>query len=412
MPRAKTTTGALDPAEELELLHKISHIIGSTLELKTILQEIVALVSGLTKSDACFIYLHEAAQGQLVLSAAKPPHPGEVGQLRLKMGEGLTGWVAEHKKPLVLPQKAHDDHRFKYFQALPEDRFEAFLSVPILVRDGVVGVINVQHRKPHAYTDHTLKILATIGRQVGGAIENGRLFEETKRRANAIQTLSAVSHTVASDRFHEEILQLIVAMTASLMGSKICSVMLLNDEGTELRITATQSLSPTYRNKPPIKVDQSLSGQAVLQKKPVAVIDVRKDKRFSFPDIAASEGLVSLLSVPMLYKDKALGVINAYSAEEYAFTKEDISVLQSVANQCASAIMQTRLLQEKLAAQDALESRKTIERAKGILMKKRGMTEPEAFREIQKQSMDRRKSMKEIAEAVLLAEELGGSGKA
>jgi GAF domain-containing protein len=283
--------------------------------------------------------------------------------------------------------------------------------VPVPGRDGLVGVINVQHKKPHEFTDHAIKILTTIARQVGGAIENARLFDETRRKAQVVQTLTAVSHTAASDRFPEEILQLIVNMTAHLLGSKICSVMLLDEKGAELKITATQSLSDAYRNKPAIRVSQSISGQAVLTKKPVVVADVRKDKRFGFPDIAAAENLVSMLSVPMMSKDAVIGVINTYTAEEYSFTKEDVSVLQSVANQCASTIVQMRLLSEKLAAQEALETRKVIERAKGVLMKKRGLSEPEAFREIQKQSMDRRKSMKEIAEAVLLAEELGGGSR-
>lgn len=406
MARAKSAV-VLDTSEELDLLHKITHIIGSTLELKTMLQEIVGLVSGLTRADACFVYLHEPAQDSLVLSASKTPHPGEIGQIRLKMGEGLTGWVAEHKKPLAIPERAHEDHRFKFFQNLPEDKFESFLSVPILIKDAVVGVINVQHRKAHTHTDRTQKLLATVARQVGGALENARLYEETRRRADAIQTLSAVSHTVASDRYADEILQLIVNMTAGLLKSKICSVMLLDESGAELRITATQSLSDAYRNKPALQVEKSLSGQAVLQKKPLIVKDVRQDKRFSFRDIAVTEGLVSLLSVPMTHKGKVLGVINTYTADPYDYTRDDVSVLQAVANQCASAIMQTRLLQEKLAAQEQLETRKLVERAKALLMKKRGLSEPDAFREIQKQSMDRRKSMKEIAEALLLAADLG-----
>ncbi len=110
----------------------------------------------------------------------------------------------------------------------------------------------------------------------------------------------------------------------------------------------------------------------------------------------------------MLFKDKVIGVINSYTAEEYNFSKDDVSVLQAVANQCASAIVHTRLLSEKLAAQEALETRKLVERAKGFLMRRRNLSEPDAFREIQKQSMDRRKTMKEIAEAILLAEELNG----
>jgi signal transduction protein with GAF and PtsI domain len=407
MPRAKSSAGALTAAEELNLLHKITEIIGSSLDLGRILQEIIALVSTLTKADACFIYLYEPSEDALVLSASKTPHTGEIGVLRLRPGEGLTGWVAQHKKPLAIAERAHEDARFKMFQSLPEDKFEAFLSVPILTRESVIGVINVQHRKTYAYSARALKLLSTIAHQIGGAIENARLYEETRRRAQAIQTLSAVSHTVASDRYTEEILQLIVAMTASLLRSKICSVMLLSDDKKELRIAATQSLSDAYRNKPPIPVGQSISGLAVVEKKPVAVADVRKDKRFSFPDLAVSEGLVSLLSVPMLFKDEIVGVINTYTSQEYAFSKDDVAVLQSVANQCAAAITNTRLLTEKLAAQEALETRKLVERAKSALMKSRHLTEPEAFREIQKQSMDRRKSMKEIAEAILLAQELG-----
>jgi signal transduction protein with GAF and PtsI domain len=407
MPRSKNSSRLLSQSEELDLLHQITHIIGSTLELKSILQEIVSLVSGLTHADACFIYLHEPSQDSLVLSASKTPHPGEIGHLRLKMGEGLTGWVAQHRKPLAISEEAHRDPRFKFFQSLPEDTYEAFLSVPILIRENVIGVVNVQHRKPHAYTERTLKLLTTIARQVGGAIEHARLYEEARRKAQAIETLSAVSHTVASNRYPEEVLQLIVAMTASLLGSKICSVMLLDDDNKELRIAATQSLSDAYRNKPPIRVEQSISGQAVIQKRPISVRDVRQDKRYGVPDIAAAEGLVSMLSVPMLFKDKVIGVINTYTAHEHVFSKDEIDVLQAVANQCASAIVQTRLLTEKLAAQEALETRKLVERAKGVLMRQKGMSEPEAFREIQKQSMDRRKSMKEIAEAVLLAQELG-----
>src|SRR5262245_50866976 len=129
MPRLKTAPNSLTPSEEIALLHKITDIIGSTLELETMLREIVSLVSGLTKADACFLYLHEPARKSLVLSASKTPHPGEIGVLRLNIGEGITGWVAEHKKPLAIPEKAHEDPRFKFFQNLPEDRYESFLSV-------------------------------------------------------------------------------------------------------------------------------------------------------------------------------------------------------------------------------------------------------------------------------------------
>ena len=394
------------PAEELKLLQEITHIIGSTADFKEMLHEIVNLVSRLTHADACGLYVYDPLHKELVLSSSKTPHPNTVGEIRLRLGEGITGWVAQHHKPVAIPKEAHKDPRFKFFQSLPEDNYEAFLSVPITIKNDVIGVINVQHRKPREYSPVLVELLSAIARQTGGAIEKSRLYEEAKRKAEALQTLTAVAHTITQDKYLEDILQLIVNMTAQMLESKICSVMLLDDERRELKIVATQSLSPEYLNKPPIRLGAGVVSQAVAKKTPVAIRDVRTDPSYHYRDLAKREGLVSMLCIPMMFKDKVAGVINTYTSEEHVFTQEEIHLLQAVANQCAAAIEHTRILSEKLAAQEALEARKAIDRAKGILMKDRGLTEEQAFREIQKQSMDKRKTMKEIAEAILLAKEL------
>jgi len=393
-------------AEEIKLLHEIAHIIGSTLDYKEMLNEIISLVSRMTKADACFLYVYNPTRKELVLSASKTPHANMLGRIRLKLGEGITGWVAQHHRLVAISQEAHHDPRFKFFHDLPEDNYEAFLSIPVTIKGDVVGVINVQHRKPHEYSPRLVELLTTVASQVGGAIEKSRLFEETKRRAEALQTLAAVSYTITQDKYLEDILQLIVSMTAQMLESKICSVMLLDEDRRELKIVATQALSHEYLNKPPIRLGTSVTGQAIIKKAPVVVKDVRMDPSYQYRELAKKEGLVSMLSVPMMFKDKAIGVINTYTADEHAFNQEEINFLQAVANQSAAAIEHTRLLSEKLAAQEALEARKAIERAKGILMKDKSLTEEQAFREIQKQSMDKRKTMKEIAEAILLAKEL------
>jgi len=394
-----------DGWDELSIFSDLSTLFASTLELQPTLQETINLVSKLTKADSCFLYLKDQVAGDLVLSASKTPHPQEIGHLRLKMGEGITGWVAKSHKLVAISKGAHKDPRF--VGALPEDRYEAFLAVPVLVKENLVGVINVQHKKAHEHSPRLIKLLSTIGRQVGAAIETARLYAQTRRRAKALEALNAVSHTLVQDRYPEEIMQLIVNMTAQMMGSNICSIMLLDDKSRELRVVAAQSLDPRYRDKPPVKVHSSLTGKTVLTKSPVVVKDVRKEESYQFRDLAIQTGLVSLLSVPMLFKNKVLGVMNSYTAAEHEFNHEEIGFAQSVANQCAAAIENTRLLSEKLAAQDALETRKLVERAKGLLMQQKGIAEPEAFREIQRQSMDRRKSMKDISEAIILAHELG-----
>jgi signal transduction protein with GAF and PtsI domain len=390
--------------DELKVIADISDLFASTLSLNDTLQETISLVSRLTHADTCFLYLYQATTSELVLSASKTPHPKEIGHIRLKWGEGITGWVAQHKKPVALSKGAFKDKRF--IGTLPEDSYEAFLSVPIMIKNNVVGVINVQHIKPHTYPPRLINLLTTIGRQVGSAIETARLYDETNRRAKALKTLSVVSDSLARDGYQNEIMDLIVRMTAQMMGSNICSVMLLDEKKQELKVVAAQALDPEYMNKPPVKVQGSLTGRVVQTRQPMSIPDVRKEAPFQYRDLAIKQGLVSLLSVPMIYKTKVLGVLNTYTPAETKFSKEEISFVQSIANQCAAAMENTRLLTEKLAAQEALESRKVVEKAKGILMSTKSIPEQEAFREIQRQSMNRRKSMKEISEAIILAHEL------
>jgi len=226
------------------------------------------------------------------------------------------------------------------------------------------------------------------------------------RKSRQIETLARMSQTIAQGAYIREILQLIVTMTAEMMSSKICSLMLLDEKGRELKIEATQSLSEAYKTKPPVPVRTSVSGRAVLEKRPVIVPDVAKDPQYTYPDIARKESLRSLLVIPMMFKDKPMGVLNCYTEEIHAFTEEEIQLVQAVANQAAVAIEHTRAIEKALAAEEALETRKVIERAKGILMRQQGFSEEASFKLIQRQAMDRRKTMKEVAEAVILSEEL------
>ena len=231
--------------------------------------------------------------------------------------------------------------------------------------------------------------------------------EELKlKKLKGFDLLYEVSRAITSNRYVEEILLLIVGMTADLMGSKICSLMLLDEEKQELVIKATQSLSERYRTKPPIKVGESVVGRVVQQKIPITVQDVTRESGYKYPEIAKMEGLRSLVSVPMMIKNRVIGVLNCYTTTEHEFGEEEIQLLVGVANQAAVAIENTNLLTEKIAAVEALEVRKRIERAKGILMKRHAVSEAEAYRMLQKQSMDKSHSLKDIAEAIILSEEI------
>lgn len=404
--RTSSKAALEEKTQELELLQRITESISSNLDLGRVLKEIVALVVEKSKADACLIYLINESKDALVLQASKIPHPKLIGQIRVELGEGITGWVAREQRLVAISENAENDPRFKSFQHLPEDRYQAFLSVPVISKGEMIGVLNIQHQNPYPHSKDDIRLLSTIGYQVGNAIGNARLYDEMKKKAMQIDTLSRVSSTITSDRYIEEMLNLIVSMTAGMMGSKICSIMLLDKKQGELRIVATQSLSEEYRRKANVKIGESISGRTVQEKRPIFVLNVETDPLYHFPDLAKKERLVSLLSVPMMVKNRVVGVLNSYTSKKHVFSGEEISLLQGVANQAAVAMENTSLSEKSSAMQEALETRKAVERAKGILMRQANIGEEEAFRLIQRQSMNNRKTMREVADAIILTSKI------
>jgi len=399
--KTKTKT-LISSTEELTILRTVVDLASSELDLNLILQEVVRIVTEMTKADSVFVYLFDERKENLVLMASKTAHKKELGQVVLKVGEGITGWVARESKPVAIKEHAYKDPRFKSFDVLPEDRYEAFLSLPIIYKARAIGVINVQHKRQHSYSESTVNLIESISKQIGGVIEHARLFEETRKKALQFDSLIKVSRSITSEHYLDEILSLIVVVTAEMLNSKVCSVMLLDEKGQELVIKATQSLSEDYKKKPNIKVENSLSGSVLKTRKPLVVYDVRSDEKYAYKDLAIKEGLTSMIAVPMIVKDKAIGVINVYTKKEHHFSDEEINVLQMVGNQAAVAVENTKLMEEALKAKEALETRKLVERAKGILMKMNSLTEDAAYKLIHKKSMDTCRSMKDIAESIIL----------
>lgn len=183
------------PTSLVGLLHRISNIVSSELSLDEMLGEIVGLTVQVTGCDACLVYLIERELNEIVLRASQVPHQGDLGNIRLKMGEGITGWVVEHRSVVALAENAASDSRFKRFQALVEDTYQAFLSVPLVSGGDVIGVINVHHREAHPHTPDEVSLLAFIGEQMGGAItksflaeENARLQDETAEMRRQLET--------------------------------------------------------------------------------------------------------------------------------------------------------------------------------------------------------------------------------
>lgn len=224
--------------------------------------------------------------------------------------------------------------------------------------------------------------------------------------AKQLEAISKVSKTITSNLYLGDILKLIVTVTAEIMDSKICSLMLIDEKTRELVLKATQSMSEVYNKKPNLKVGEGIAGKVASENKPIAVYDLSKGSEYKSKNIAVVAGLESLLSVPLAVKGKVIGVLNNYTSYPHNFTDDEVNILTTVANQAAIVIENAELMVKTKVVQEELETRKSVERAKGILMRGQAMSEEEAFRKIQKQSMDLRKSMREIAEAIILMESM------
>ncbi|MDD5246860.1 MAG: GAF and ANTAR domain-containing protein [Candidatus Omnitrophica bacterium] len=227
-----------------------------------------------------------------------------------------------------------------------------------------------------------------------------------KNFAEQLKAISKISKAIASDFFLDDILRLVVTVTAEVLGSNICSLMLIDEKSGELMVRATQSISEEYNKKPPLKIGEGIAGRVAKENKPIAVKDVVKEKEYKHKDIAKKEGLASLLCVPMSVKGKVIGVINCYTPKAHAFSDEEIEVLTTIANQAAVAIENTELTVKSKSIKEELETRKRIERAKGILMRDEGLTEEQAYLRVRKYSMDNRKTMREVAEAIILSADM------
>jgi uroporphyrinogen-III synthase len=180
---------------QLSVFHRVSSIVSSNLSMDEMLGEVVGLTVQASDCDACLVYLIDHSSDEIVLRASQVPHAADLGNLRLKIGEGITGWVAEHKSVVALGSNAAADSRFKRFQTLVEDTYQAFLSVPIVSGGELIGVINVHHRDSHHHSSEEIGALIFIGEQLGVTIskslleeENARLLEETQEMKRELET--------------------------------------------------------------------------------------------------------------------------------------------------------------------------------------------------------------------------------
>lgn len=328
---------------EIAALREISQAISAALDLDSTLQLITRKTAGVMGMDSCSIYLLDPAGEYLVLRATTGLAAESIGRARLRFGEGLTGYASRHGQP-VFSSDAASDPRFVYVPGTREYAFRSLLAVPLRTGGKTIGAMNVQTAATHEYGADEIELLSIIADLAAGAIEKAALYDNMRRQIMELSTLAEASKTITSPLYLEEILRLIVDMASRMLDARLCSLMLLDEQTGELVLTASHQAGERYQSRPSLRAGEGIVGLVAQTGQPLAVPDVLEDPRFVHKEMAREEGLRALLAVPLVVRDKVIGVFNLYKGSAHQFTTDEITLLSTLANQTALAIENSSLV--------------------------------------------------------------------
>ena len=346
--------------ERLNLLYQVSNVIHSTLEPHKALQLIVDEAVQLMRASSGSVALLNPTTGFLEIEAARGLPPA-ASKLKLKLGEGVTGWVARAGKPARVGDVSKDP---RYVMARRNVRSE--LAVPLEVNGVVRGVLNVDSDQFNAFTAENQELLQELGAQAAKVIHNTWLYEQLRLKARLFESLVSVGQAINSTLNLDDALKVITREACQLMAGKMCSLLLMDDTREWLDLRASHGASEAYLNKPRLSAAESLLGIVVRRKKPLQVENVQTSSRYQHVDIARRGGLVSLLSVPLVFGGQALGTLSVYTGTPHVFSNEEIRILSALADLSAIAIEKARLYERIVDVEEQMRQNEKLS-ALGLL---------------------------------------------
>lgn len=346
--------------ERLELLYQVSNVIHSTLEAQEALHLIVSEGVRLVRASSGSVVLINPTSGFLEIHSSHNL-PGPARRLQLRVGEGITGWVARHGKPALVNDVSADP---RYVAARRGVKSE--LAVPLEVNGETRGVLNMDSDRANAFSPDDQELLQELAVQAAKVIQNTWLYEQLRLKVHLFESLASVSRTINSTLNLDEALRVITREACDLMRARMCSLMMLDESREWLDLRASHGAGKAYLDKPRLSVEESLLGVVVRRKKPMQVTNVQVSTRYQNVDIARREGLVALLSVPLLFSGEAIGTLNVYTGRPYNFSNEEIRILSALAELSAIAIEKARLYERVVDVEEQLRQNEKLS-ALGLL---------------------------------------------
>ncbi len=346
--------------ERLRLLYQVGGVIHSTLDSQEALQLIVSEAVRVMRASSGSLVLINPTSNFLEIHAAQNLS-STARKLKLRVGEGVTGWVAQTGKAVRVGDVTQDP---RYVSVRRDVRSE--LAVPLEVQGEVRGVINVDSERVNAFSEDDQELLQELAIQAAKVIHNTWLYEQLRLKVMLFESLSSVSRTINSTLNLDEALRAITKEACELMRARMCSLMLLDESRDWLDLRASFGAGTAYINKPRLSAGESLIGVVVRRKKPLQVANVQTDTRYQNVELARREGLISLLSVPLIFAGQCIGALSVYTARPYSFSNEEIKILSALAELSAIAIEKARLYERVVDVEEQLRQNEKLS-ALGLL---------------------------------------------
>jgi len=347
-------------SERLSLLYQVGKIIHSTLDSQAALHLIVNEAVRLMRASSGSLVLINPTTNFLEIHAAQNLSSA-ARKLKLRVGEGVTGQVAQTGRPIRIGDVMQDKHYVSVRRGVRSE-----LAVPLEVQGEVRGVINVDSNRADAFSADDQDLLQELAILAAKVIQNTWLYEQLRLKAILFESLSSVSRTINSTLNLDEALRVITKEASELMRAKMCSLMLLDESREWLDLRANFGAGDAYINKPRLNIADSLIGVVVRRKKAIQVANVQSDARYQNVELARHEGLVSLLSVPLIFTGQSIGALNIYTAQPYSFSNEEIRILSALAELSAIAIEKARLYERVVDVEEQLRQNEKLS-ALGLL---------------------------------------------
>ena len=320
------------------------------------LDRILAAAIRSTRADSGSFILVNPNSGLLDIEASHGLSE-RAKRVKLRPGEGITGWVATTGQPL----RTGDVREEKRYIAI-NAKVRSEMAVPVEMRGQVVGLLNVDSTKVNAFSGTDEARLVDMASEAARWLELAWEVDQLRLKGRQLASLVDTAQLIISETNLDEILDQITAQTFRLMKTRLCSVFLLNEDGSELILRACQGGSDLYRGKPNLRTEDSLLGSVVTRHKPITVVDVMREKGYIQTDIARKERLVSMLAVPLIFAEKAIGVLAVYTQQRHRFSNDEVKILTTLGDLSAVAIEKGRLfarvvdMEEKLRASERLSA--------------------------------------------------------